>query len=87
MHGQQNVKIHGGDGRSCRITAGEPFGKPKHRWIDNIQVNLKEILLAGSQEGEEFADLLMKYYFLRTPLKRGFSRNLIEREIGTRVVS
>ena len=49
-----------------------------------IQENFKEILLAVFQVGEEFAGLLMKYYFLRTPLNRFF--RVIEHEVDISAV-
>jgi hypothetical protein len=43
---------NGGRGNACRILVGKlegkrPLGRPKHRWVDNIKLDLTEIRWDG----------------------------------------
>jgi hypothetical protein len=43
---------NGGDDKCYRILVGKqevkrPLGRPRHRWVDNIKINLGEIGLDG----------------------------------------
>ena len=73
---------YGGDERRIQGFAGEPEGKiplgrPRHRWDDNIKMDLQEVGCGGmdwielTQDGDRWRTLVSAAMNLRVPYNEG----------------